>query len=392
MPSRISLWLMRIYYLLLTGAGGFLFPFITLFYAQQGLSGTQIGWLATIGSLVSLVSAPFIGRLSDNISNPRRVLQLCLFGSGLLMLWLSQQSTFAWMALILAIESFIGASISPLSDSQALRIASEKEGFGSIRLWGSLGWAVTAFVGGWMVTRAGLVSIFIGYAALYLLCILVLGRIVSPPKLIQQSEEQRLPFRVVLRSLINERLLLGLTISLTFFWLSNNGRQQFETLYMKQLGASDQLIGWAYTYPALLELPIMLWADRLARKYGSGKILSASILIEGVSLLAIVFAPSMSAMLFLRAASGLYYSFYAIASVAYAVENAPAGQAATILSLYYITLNSIIGLVTAPISGAIFDRLGAYPLYIIAAIGTFMAWLALVISQKKPASKPEQVL
>jgi PPP family 3-phenylpropionic acid transporter len=227
---------------------------------------------------------------------------------------------------------------------------------------------------------------------LYLLCILVLGRIVSPPKLIQQSEEQRLPFRVVLRSLINERLLLGLTISLTFFWLSNNGRQQFETLYMKQLGASDQLIGWAYTYPALLELPIMLWADRLARKYGSGKILSASILIEGVSLLAIVFAPSMSAMLFLRAASGLYYSFYAIASVAYAVENAPAGQAATILSLYYITLNSIIGLVTAPISGAIFDRLGAYPLYIIAAIGTFMAWLALVISQKKPASKPEQVL
>jgi len=382
---------MRIYYLLWTGAGGFIFPFITLFYAQQGLSGTQIGWLATVGSLVALVSAPLIGRMGDNISNPRRLLQLCLFGSSILILLLSQQSAFAWMALIIAVESLIGAPVYPLSDAQALSISSKKEGFGSIRLWGSLGWAITAFVGGWMVTRAGLVSVFIGYAVLYALCILVLGRIVSPPKLIQQSESPRPPFRVILRSLINQRVLLGLTIALTIFWLSNNGRQQFETLYMKHLGASEQLIGWAYTYPALLELPIMLWADRLVRKYGSGKILSAAILIEGISLLMIVFVPSMTSMLLLRAASGLYYSFYAIASVAYAVENAPEGQGATILSLYFVTLNSIIGLVTAPLSGVLFDRMGAYPLYIIAAIGTLIAWLALVISQQKPAVQSAQV-
>ena len=48
---------MRIYYLLWTGAGGFIFPFISLFYADRGLSGTQMGWLGTIGSLVALVGA-----------------------------------------------------------------------------------------------------------------------------------------------------------------------------------------------------------------------------------------------------------------------------------------------------------------------------------------------
>ncbi len=392
MTSRKSFWLMRTYYLLWTGAGGFIFPFITLFYAQQGLSGTQIGWLATIGSLVALISAPLIGRISDNISNPRRILQFCLFGSSLLILLLSQQSAFVWMALIIAAESFIGAPVFPLSDAQALSISNEKEGFGSIRLWGSLGWAITAFVGGWMVTRAGLVSVFIGYAALYVLCIIVLGRITTQPKLIQQFREHRPPLRLIVRSLVNERVLLGLTIALTIFWLSNIGRHQFETLYMKQLGANEQLIGWAYTYPALLELPIMLWADRLVRKYGAGKILSASLLIEGVSLLGIVFFPTMTSLLILRAASGLYYSLYAIASVAYAVENAPKGQGATILSLYYVTLNSIIALAVAPLSGVLFDRMGAYPLYIIAAIGTLVAWLALVISQKKPVPNPAQII
>ena len=392
MTSGTPLWLMRIYYLLWTGAGGFLFPFISLFYAEKGLSGTQMGWLATIGSLVGLVSAPLIGRLSDTLPHPRRVLQFCLLGSGILIFLLSQQSLFGWMALIVAVESFVGAPIFPLSDAQALSISNEKEGFGSIRLWGSLGWAVTAFVGGWMVNRAGLVSIFIGYAILYGFCILVIGRIVTTPRRIQPSGEPRPRFRVVLRSLVSQRALFGLTIALTFFWLTNNGRYQFETLYMQKLGASEQLIGWAYTYPALMEIPIMLWADKLVRKYGSGKVLSVSMLMEAFAISAIAVFPSMTSMLFMRAASGLYYSLYAIASAAYTVENAPEGQGATILSLYYVTLAGIISLVTAPLSGLIFDKLGAYPLYIIATLGTFVAWLALVISQRKPAQFQAQVV
>lgn len=390
MISRTSLWLMRIYYLLWTGAGGFLFPFVSLFYAGKGLSGTQMGWLATIGSIVGLVSAPLIGRLSDHQQHPRRVLQLCLFGSGFLILMLSQQDLFGWMALIVAVETFVGAPIYPLSDSQALSIAGEKDGFGSIRLWGSLGWAITAFVGGWLVSRAGLVSVFVGYAILYGLCILVIGWTLTPPGKQHLPEVPRPSFRRLVHSLFNQRTLRGLTIALAIFWLTNNGRHQFETLYMSQLGASEQMIGWAYTYPALMEIPLMLWADALVKKHGSGRVLSGSLLIEGIALLGIVFLPSLTMVLVMRAASGVYYSLYAVASVAYTVDHAPQGQGATVLSLYYVTLAGVLSLVTAPLSGIIYDRRGAYPLYIIAALGTFLAWAALVISQQKPAQRSVQ--
>ena len=119
---------MRFYYLLWTGAGGFLFPFISLFYSQQGLSGVQMGWLTTIGSLVALVSAPLIGRLSDRVSNPRRILQLCMAGSAVLIVALGRQTIFGWMALIVALEAIIGAPVFPLSDAQAYGISNEKEG------------------------------------------------------------------------------------------------------------------------------------------------------------------------------------------------------------------------------------------------------------------------
>ena len=118
-----NLTFIRLYYFFWLGAGGFIYPFISLFYKHQGLSGTQMGLLGTIGSIIALISAPLIGRISDTVSNPRRVLQICLTGSALLYLALSQQSMFLWIALIIAVESFIGAPIYPLSSRTATRRA-----------------------------------------------------------------------------------------------------------------------------------------------------------------------------------------------------------------------------------------------------------------------------
>jgi len=379
-----NLLFIRLYYLFWLGAGGFIYPFISLFYKQQGLSGTQMGLLGTVASVIGLVSAPLIGRISDKVSNPRRVLQVCLIGSSVLFLVLSQQKTFLWIAVIIAFESMIGAPIYPLSDAQALNVANhQKEGYGSIRLWGSLGWAITAFVGGWIVERTGLVSVFIGYAISYGLCALMLVALTTPRSLTPKTDEPHLPLKEVLQNLLSDRALIGLAFAFAIFWLTSNGRQQFEALYMQQLGASERMIGLAYTYPALIEIPIMLWADKLMRKYGAGKLLTLALLIESLVMSIIVISPSLISILFMRLASSLYYSFYAVASIAYASERAPTGQRATVLSLYFVTLGSTISLVASPITGMIFDRVGAYPLYIIAMVGAFAAWLILVFTQNK---------
>jgi MFS transporter, PPP family, 3-phenylpropionic acid transporter len=219
---------------------------------------------------------------------------------------------------------------------------------------------------------------------------LILQWIVTPRSLSHKNDEPRPALKTVIVSLFRDRALIGLALALAIYWLTSNGRQRFETIYLKELGASAQLIGWAYTYPALMELPIMLWADRLIRKFGSGRLLSLAILLEALTLLTIIIHPSIESFLFMRAASGLYYSFYAIASVAYIVERAPAAQAATVLSLYFVTLGGVIALVASPISGAIFDKVGAYPLYVLAGGGAFLAWLILILTQSNPKQGTEK--
>ena len=60
--SKRNLRLIRIYYFLWIGAGGFLSPFVTLFYKARGLTGTEIGLLSTFGAITGMLAAPVWGR------------------------------------------------------------------------------------------------------------------------------------------------------------------------------------------------------------------------------------------------------------------------------------------------------------------------------------------
>ena len=114
--SQRNLNWLRLYYLALGGGGGFLMPFISLFYQKQGLSGTEIGLLSTFVGVAALLIAPQWGRLSDAAAAPRRWLQLELIASGLCMLVLSQQAGFVIMAAIVTLDALLSAGISPGSD------------------------------------------------------------------------------------------------------------------------------------------------------------------------------------------------------------------------------------------------------------------------------------
>jgi MFS family permease len=89
LSTQRNLWTLRLYYFFLAGGGGFLFPFINLFFTQRGLSGTQISWLSTSASLAALIVAPWWGRRSDATAHPRRLLQFGLLATSVCNLALS---------------------------------------------------------------------------------------------------------------------------------------------------------------------------------------------------------------------------------------------------------------------------------------------------------------
>jgi PPP family 3-phenylpropionic acid transporter len=388
LASERNLWTLRLYYFLLIGGGGFLFPFINLFYRQQGLSGTEIGLLSTFASLAALIAAPWWGRRSDATSHPRRLLQFGLLATSVCMLALSRQTIFAGMALIVTLDALLSVNVAPLSDVVALAVTKQgRAGYGSVRLWGSLGWAVTALLGGWLIEQTGLFTMFVGYAISSFASIALLALLQMPhwgqPQADRTEASPAYSWRATFAALWRDRTLLGLTLALSTLLFAVNGIRQFEPVFLDQLGAGETIIGLASTIGAAVELPAMLWVDRLGRRHSSGSLLRMSFLLFIAVALSVIIAPTVPVILFSHVIDGVAYSFFAVASVLFIAEVAPDRQVTTMMAIFTVTLPAIVRMISGPVSGWVFDARGAYALYVIGAIGAAVGWLIMKVLVKR---------
>jgi MFS transporter, PPP family, 3-phenylpropionic acid transporter len=377
--TKRNLSILRSYYFLLGVGGGFLLPFLALFFKQQGLSGTQIGLLSTFAGLAALIAAPIWGRLGDAASKPRRLLQFELLASACLMLLLSRQATFASIALIVVLDALFNAGSSPNSDALALAVLSKvRSGFGSVRLFASLGWAITAFASGWLSERFGLIIAFAGYAIGYITGSASVGLIRLPSKSTSPAAHQpKRSLRQSIRIVLSDPRLRKLALALGIFLFMMYGLRSFESLYLKQLGAGEAIVGLMSTIGATIELPGMLWADRLVRRHGTVRLLRYSFLLEAVRLTGVLLVPSVPMLVLMRVVGGFSFSWYVVAVFGFISEAAPERHVTTTLALFNVTLASFIRMIAAPVSGFIFDQVGGYWLYALGAIGSLAAWVVM---------------
>jgi MFS family permease len=385
-----NLWLIRLYYVFYFGGMGAISPFITLFYVDRGLKGTQIGLINTIVALSCFISAPIMGRLADNSRRPRLILQTALFLSSLTYYLLSLQTVFLYMAIVVGINALVAGGINPQSQIQALNIA-DKAGalYGSIRLCGSLGYAVTAAISGAIIQKTSLVSGFYGFAALNIIAALILFLIRTSDQktipLATAEKQKKVPISKVIGAIFKNHELVGYLVALIIVSTASNGIC-FESVYMRQLGASDSVIGQMSTLGAAVEMPMMLLADRLMRRRGAAATQIFGWFFYFIGTLVIVIYPSVISFVVYRVILGLSFSLTAVSGTYYVVDRCPAQQTGTILAFFSVTVSSIIGIIASPISGLIFDWVGPHWLYVIAAtgygIGTAII-LMMVLDKKK---------
>jgi PPP family 3-phenylpropionic acid transporter len=354
-------------------------PFIGLFYQRQGLTGTQIGLLGTVTAFTSLITAPLWGRWSDQASDPRNLLRTSFAGSAVIYLLISRQDAFIWLAFLTCLSGFLGAGVDPMSDALAVNLlkGQSKTGFGSIRLWGSLGWALMVLLSGWVIERTSIISVFWGYAVLTVATVVVIGLLDAGDRSHEDktTEKNAIGTRVVVRLIGRDRALVGLALAIGIVWFTRTGLYQFQAIYLDQLGARESLIGLVSTLGAVIELPGMLWADYLIRRYGSHRVLGVTMLLYALMNGFVVLFPSVPAIMAAAALGGIAFSFYSVGIVVFLSERAPLGQTATILAIYTSTLRGLISMAAAPLAGIVFDLAGAYWLYVAALAGSLLGAL-----------------
>jgi PPP family 3-phenylpropionic acid transporter len=379
----------RLYFFLSFAASSFLAPFLPIFYREQGLSGFQIGLLSSIGFAIGLVMAPLWGRWTDRASSPHRLLQIGVLCGIVNMLILSRQTEFLPIAAIVALNALLSSGGEPISSSLAVRSTrGTRSGFGSIRVWGSLGWAIMVSVAGWMIQRTSLQTAFYGYAAFFSTAWIVLLFYRPHPTVAPAPAAPKDESAGVDRPPVPFRALLALFLAMFMAWFAMSGIRQFEVIYLTQLGAGEQLIGFAATLAAAVELPGMFLADRLCRRFGAHYILIFGFCLEGLMRGLILLSPTVTMVVGIRLVTGIAFSMYTVGVISYVQEIIPSHRQTGAIALYTVVVRNLVCLIGYPLSGIIFDAAGAYWLYGMAFAGNLIAGAILLVSGKPTPAKP----
>src|SRR5215212_9940392 len=168
LPNR-DLLFARAYYFAFMGGWGFILPFINLFYVSLGLRGTQIGTIGSVSATVGLIVSPILVAEIKKRPQARGILQASLMLGSIFYFLLGQQASFYPIILIVFLQALVGAGVMPASDAMAVHVSQEAgTGYGSVRVWASVGWILTVLTSGWLIERKGFEAGFLGVSLMWL--------------------------------------------------------------------------------------------------------------------------------------------------------------------------------------------------------------------------------
>ena len=155
---------------------------------------------------------------------------------------------------------------------------------------------------------------------------------------------------------------------------------------IRALGGGTAEMGWIAAFQALMEVPVMVFASRLPKKWSYAWYIRLAFLFFVLKILAYALAPSLPFFFAARLLQAPSYALYIVLVVPYADLVVPHQDSAKAQGLLVSVTN--LGAVLASLAGgAMFDSLGVRPTMLIAtaiaALGCLIAF-AGTKDERKP--------
>lgn len=363
------------FYLFYFGAQACFFPFLTIYYQQLGLSGSQIGLLAGLSPVIALVSAPFWTGLADASGRHRLVMSLGLLGAAGGALLMMQANQLVWLAVAVACYAFFGSAIIPLADSATMNmLGGQKGSYGKIRLWGSIGWGLASPLAGKLIDSFGTKGGFSASIALLLVVLLVsLG-------MSHTRAHLAVPFWHGLRQVLADRRWISFLGLAVVGGMSLSVISAYLFIFMNGLGASKTLMGLVMTIATISEIPVLFFMDRLIRRWGARRLMAVSITVYALRAFLVSLVKVPETILLIQVLHGATFALLIGAGVTLADEMSPKGLSATGQGLFSAMMGGVGVATGALLGGWLYEHLGGPATFQIMsgiAIAGLLIWLTL---------------
>ncbi len=358
MSSRLRLGLFYFAVFLGTGANT---PYISLFFAEHGLSGAQIGMILSAPMMARALTGPAVAVWADGFALRRTALALLAL-TALVFFAATAAARGFWPWLILWFcASTAYAALQPLVDVIALR-RSRREGFnyGWSRSFGSISFIVANFGCGALLALTGTTTIVVWVAAAAGLSALWALRLPAEPVLEDPAAalRKRDRWRGAGKLLADRRFMLAI-VSTGFVLAGQAFYYGFSTLLWRKQGISEPMIGGLWAIGVVAEIVFMWLSGPISRRLGPAGLLALGAVLAIIRWFAYAFSPPLWALMLLQTMHAGSFMMAWMASLQFAERFAPPESASAAQMLNSaIPTGLMIGLATLA-SGPLFDAFGA---------------------------------
>jgi PPP family 3-phenylpropionic acid transporter len=351
---------LRALYFVYYAAIGVLLGYFAPYLRGLGFDGKQIGAVVFAQQCAQIPAALFWGSIGDRIGP--RALRFCTLGAAAALTLLPFARTPLQFSVVLALAASFSGGIVPLVDAATVRMHGPS--YARARLWGSIGFVVTAQGMGLLLAergeRAGDLAMPLSYWGCFVLvAIAAFG--------VRGSVESKRPHWSEAFALLRDRRLLVVMIACALHWAANGPYHLFFGVLVRERGFSSRVTGTGLALGVASEVLAMLYFPALQQRFTLRSLFIATYLITAVRWVLVAQADSaisLSLLQLLHAASfGLWWG----CSVEALRRIVPERLRATGQALFSAVVFGGGNLVGYALSGAGYDLFGGAPLLFLCA-------------------------
>lgn len=255
-----------IYFMVYFGQA-FSYCLLITYMTNIGYTATQRGIFFMGEALAGTVMSVISGYLCDryNRIKPFWYMSLVMYMAVTWLTFISDEMNFVrHFLLVMNVGGMLRVS-GGLIDALTLQYDDDcRENFGTIRAFGSIGWAVCAPITAWLVEHYGYPSLGTSFIiATVVLIIISLGI----HDISTVSEHARVTFHDV-STLFNNRHYVTVTVILLLFFIVDSAQGYGVADKVAFLNGGEKELGYYWALSAMMELPLFFYGQKVVKRFG----------------------------------------------------------------------------------------------------------------------------
>ena len=336
-------------------------PYLPVWFAHHGLSGSRIGLILSLPMLARAFTAPLLAVWADSFRLRRTALMLmAVVVTGLFAL-LALPGGFAWWTLVWFAASSMYSTLSPLTDVIVLARA-RRDGFnyGWPRGIGSAAFIVGNVGMGALLTRGSSDLVLVWMVAAIALTAIAARFLLPPDPVHEEGHVAGLSDRMAgLGALLKDPAFMTAVVSAGLIQSAHAFYYSFSTLVWKQQGIAEDLTGVLWAVGVATEIAFMWFLEPWRRRVGPRNLLMLGGAAAVLRWSALAFSPPLWVLFPLQALHALSYAATFLASLLLVESLSTPRTASAAQALNSALSGGVLAGLATMASGPLFDRFGA---------------------------------